>query len=49
MRLTNNFPLLVIFLIGLFSDWGDAFWFLGGYLLALFIVSWEEGRKQRRL
>ena len=40
MASVNIVALVFILLIGLFSDWGDAFWFLGGYLFAFIIAGW---------
>lgn len=40
----NPLALLIIFLIGLFSDWGNAFYFLGGYLFAFVIAGYMPHR-----
>lgn len=40
----NPLALLIFFLIGILSDWGNAFWALGGYLLAFVIVGYWRGR-----
>lgn len=42
----NPLTLLIALLIGLFSDWGDAFWFVGGYLFAFIIAGYMRGRSQ---
>jgi hypothetical protein len=36
----NIVALVIFLLIGLLSDWGNAFWALAGYLLALVIAGW---------
>ncbi len=36
----NPLALLIAFLIGIFSDWGNAFFFVGGYLFGFVILPW---------
>lgn len=40
----NWFALLVILLIGLITDWGNALWALAGYLLAFIVIGLTNGR-----
>lgn len=40
VALMNIVAVIVFLLIGFLSDWGDAFWFLFGYLLAFVIAGW---------
>lgn len=44
----NIIALIVIFCIGLVTDWGNAFWALGGYLMAFIIIGLTNGRVLER-